>query len=286
MRPEVFHRKYSRPDLRPAKPTQMSGISNPIPCPVSWLERQLLFVPERSFRGTPEHVGLPFEDVFPVASDGVKLHGWHMPGGSDVVWLIFHGNGGNISVRLDQYAEVHQRYDASIVAIDYRGYGRSDGIPSEEGFYADAFAAYELARDLHPGKKVVVFGRSMGGAVAAQLATVVSPAALVLEATLSSVLDVTREHMPWSRFVPIGLLLRSSFDAARYVSMSSVPKLIFHGDSDATVSHASSARIFASALPPKQVHLIPGGDHDGLDLVDPDLYHGILRDFLAEHGAV
>lgn len=247
----------------------------------------MLFAPESAFRGTPEHVGLPFENIFPTASDGVKLHGWHMPGDSpDVVWLIFHGNGGNISVRLDQYAEIRRRYDASIVAIDYRGYGRSGGVPSEKGFYADAFAAFELTLELHPGKKIVVFGRSMGGAVAAQLATVVTPAALILEATLSSVLDVTHEQAPWTRYFPMGLLMRSRFEAANHVSKSSVPKLIIHGGSDRTVSHIHSERIFTSARPPKQVHVIPGGDHDGLDLVDPDLYHGIVRDFLAEYGAL
>lgn len=264
----------------------MPGFGNPITWPLSWLERQLLFAPERSFRGTPEHVGLPFENVFPVASDGVQLHGWHILGESDVVWLIFHGNGGNIGVRLDQYAEVHQRYGASVIAIDYRGYGRSSGVPSETGFYSDALAAYDLARILHPGKKIVLFGRSMGGAVAAQLATVTSPAALVLEATLSSVLAVTHEQAPWTRYVPMGLLLRSKFDAEGFVAKSQVPKLIFHGGSDTTVSQANSRRIFASARPPKQLQVIPGGDHNGLDLVDPELYHGILRDFLAEHGAL
>ena len=255
--------------------------------PFSSLERRLLFVPERSFRGTPEHVGLAFEDIFPVTSDGVKLHGWHMPGESTkVVWLIFHGNGGNISVRLDQYAVIHQRYGASVVAIDYRGYGLSEGEPSETGLYADALAAYELVRELHPGKKIVVFGRSMGGAVAAQLATVTSSAALILEATLSSILDVTREQLPWTRYLPMRLLLRSRFDTAGYVSKSSVPKLIFHGDSDRTVPHTSSERVFAAARPPKKLHLISGGDHDGLDLVDPEGYHGILREFLNEHGAL
>ena len=112
------------------------------------------------------------------------------------------------------------------------------------------------------------------------------PAAVVLEATLSSVLDVTHEQVPWTRYVPIGLLLRSRFDAASYVSRSSVPKLIFHGGSDTTISRTNSERIFASARSPKQIHLIPGGDHNGLDLVDPELYHGILRDFLAEFGAL
>ena len=151
---------------------------------------------------------------------------------------------------------------------------------------ADALATYELACELHPGKQIVVFGRSMGGAVAAQLATVTSPAVLVLEATFSSILDMTRELAPWTRFLPMGLLLKTRFDTVGYVSNSTVPKLIFHGDSDRTVPHTSSARIFAAARPQKKLHLIPGGDHDGLDLVDPAGYHGILREFLAEHGAL
>ena len=257
--------------------------------PFSWLERKLLFAPERSFRRTPEHVGLPFENVFPVTSDGVRLHGWHIRGDSpDVVWLILHGNGGNISVRLDQYAEINRRYNASIIAIDYRGYGRSDGVPSEKGFFADALAAFELAGELHPGKKVVVFGRSMGGAVAAQLSTVASPkpVGLILESTLSSVLDVVHDQTPWTRYFPMGLLMGSKFDATSHVSKSSVPKLIFHGGSDRTVSHINSERIFSAALPPKQIHVIPGGDHDGLDLFDTDLYHGILKEFLTETDAL
>lgn len=269
--------------------------------PFSWLERQTLFLPERSFRGTPEHVGLEFEDIFPVTSDGVKLHGWHMPaavgatgsvgsvgsdGSTGVVWLIFHGNGGNISVRLDQYQAIQQRYGASVVAIDYRGYGRSEGIPSEAGLYLDALAAYELAQQLHPGKKIVVFGRSLGGAVAAQLATVVNPAAVVLEAAISSIPDVMREHASWTRYSPVRFIIRARFDTKAHVSKSSVPKLIFHGDSDQTVSHSSAERIFAAAREPKQIEIIPGGDHDGLDLVDPESYHGVLRGFLVKHGVL
>jgi hypothetical protein len=166
--------------------------------PFSWFEQHLVFVPESSMRGTPAHAGLEYDDVFPVTAYGVKLHGWHMPGEpisgerSGVVWLIFHGNGGNVSVRLDQYQEIHHRYGASILAIDYRGYGRSEGVPSEAGFYADALAASNLVRELYPGKRIVVFGRSMGGAVASQLTSVVSPTVLLLEAAISSLSEVIR----------------------------------------------------------------------------------------------
>ncbi|MDA1278855.1 MAG: alpha/beta hydrolase [Chloroflexi bacterium] len=197
-------------------------------------------MPEHTFRGTPDHVGLGYEDIYPITVDEVTLHGWHIFGESDVVWLIFHGNGGNISVRLDQYVELHRRYEASIVAIDYRGYGRSHGTPSEHGLYADAFATYEFTRKLYPGRKIVVFGRSMGAAVAAQLASVISPEALVLEAPVSSIPEVMREHAPWTRFTPLRLMIRAKFDTARYVSIIPTPVLLFHGDSDSTVSFRNS----------------------------------------------
>ena len=254
--------------------------------PFKWLERKALYVPERSFRGTPDHVGLEYDDVFPVAADGVKLHGWHMPGSSDVVWLILHGNGGNIGVRLDQYKAIHHRYGASIVAVDYRGYGRSDGEPSEEGFYADALAAYWLAAELHPGKRVVVFGRSMGGPVAAQLASIIDPAALVLEASISSLQAVMRERASWIRFTPFPMIIRAKFETTKYVANSSTPTLIFHGDSDQAVSIQNAERIFRAAAEPKQLEIIEEGDHDGLDLVDTDRYHSVLSEFLTAHDAL
>jgi fermentation-respiration switch protein FrsA (DUF1100 family) len=258
--------------------------------PLSWLkslERQVLFAPERSLRVTPEHVGLEFDDVFPTTADGVTLHGWHIPGPSpDVVWLIFHGNGGNVSVRLDQYQEIRRRYGASIVAVDYRGYGRSEGVPSERGFYADALAAYVIATELHPGKKIILFGRSMGGPVAAQLASIMHPAALILEAAISSVPDVMHERAPWTRFVPVQFIMQSRFSSTKHVTGLSVPILVIHGDSDRTVSPANAQRIFGAASDPKRLEIVPGGDHEGLDLVEPERYHLVLTDFLRKYDAL
>ena len=266
----------------------MESRINPLLHPFKWLGQKALFVPEKSFRGTPKHVGLEYEDVHPETADGVRLHGWHIPRPNDAtrnpVWLILHGNGGNISVRLDQYKEIHRRHAAGIVALDYRGYGQSEGVPSEEGLYADALAAYEYTRKLYPGEKIVVFGRSMGGAVAAQLASVVSPDALILEAPISSMPEIIKERAPWLRYFPLGLISSASFRTTEYVSTGNVPKLIFHGDSDQTVSYSHSERIFEVASDPKQLELIPGGDHDGLDLVDPDQYHSTVSQFLTRHG--
>jgi fermentation-respiration switch protein FrsA (DUF1100 family) len=262
-------------------------ISRPLN-PFAWLERKALFTPERSFRGNPEHVGLDYTDIFPATSDGVKLHGWHMPAGSPSahVWLILHGNGGNISVRLDQYKAIRDRYGVSIVAIDYRGYGKSEGKPSEYGLYSDALAAYQLTQKLHPNSKIIVFGRSLGGAVASQLASVVTPPALILEASISSMKEIVRERAPWTHYSPARFMVRSKFETASHVSNSSVPKLIIHGDSDQTVSFQHSERIFAAASEPKQLEIIPSGDHDGLDLVDPERYHSVVSEFLRDHGVL
>jgi uncharacterized protein len=263
--------------------------------PLAWIELQMLFIPERSFRGDPSHVGLDYQDVFPVTSDGVTLHGWHMPEalGADKpsaksVWLIFHGNGGNVGGRLDQYQEIHRRYGMPIVVVDYRGYGRSEGEPSEHGLYADARAAYDLVRQLHPNKKVIVFGRSLGGPVAAQLTSDVQPAVLVLEAAISSVRAMLVERIPWAKFTPIPLFLRSKFDTLAHVANLTTPTLILHGDADQTVSPDNSKRIY-EALPSsttKTIEIVTDGDHNGLDLVDPERYHHVLRSFLSDNDAL
>lgn len=259
--------------------------------PLAWLEQKALFTPERSFRGNPEHVGLEYSDIFPVTDDGVKLHAWHMPVVSpdseeNAVWLILHGNGGNISVRLDQYQEIHRRYKAPIIAFDYRGYGKSEGTPSENGFYADALAAFRATRQLYPNSKIVVFGRSLGGAIAANLASKVAPDALILEASISSIKEAILERVYRWVFPLIRLLVVSEFPTKKFVAVTEVPKLILHGDSDKTVSSEHSVRIYNAASEPKQLEIIENGDHDGLDLVDPETYHAVVRDFLRIHGAL
>ncbi len=126
----------------------------------------------------------------------------------------------------------------------------------------------------------------MGGPVAAQLASRTSPAVLILEAAISSMPEIMRERAPWIRFTPIPLMFRTKLDTKGFVAGSSVPTLILHGDSDQTVSYRNAERIFESASEPKQLEIIQGGDHDELDLVDPERYHAVLRDFLAKYDAL
>tara|TARA_Y100001934_G_scaffold246574_2_gene305743 strand:+ start:2451 stop:3257 length:807 start_codon:yes stop_codon:yes gene_type:complete len=265
----------------------MQGKINPLIHPFKWLEQKALFLPEKSFRGNPGHVGLDFSDIDLLLEDGIRLHGWHIPHPKaqqeGPVWLILHGNGGNISVRLDQYKELHDRYDAAVIAIDYRGYGKSSGFPSEHGLYADALAAYKHTQSIYPKNKIYIFGRSMGGAVASQLVTKVPANALILEASISSIQEIIKERSKWLRYFPLKLISSANFNTKEYVSTSKIPKLIFHGDSDKTVSHIHSERIYKFAREPKQLEIIAGGDHNGLDLVDPERYHAVLQKFLREH---
>ncbi|MDP7089699.1 MAG: hypothetical protein QF590_00170 [Dehalococcoidia bacterium] len=140
--------------------------------------------------------------------------------------------------------------------MDYQGYGRPEGEPPEEGMYLDATATYELNRKLHPGKKIVVFGRSMCGAVAAHLAKDVSRTALVLEAAISSLRYAMHEQVPLTRFLPRYLIMRSKLETTKHVSTRLVPTLILHGNSYQTVSVENTHRIFEAAPKPKQMHIL------------------------------
>ena len=126
----------------------------------------------------------------------------------------------------------------------------------------------------------------MGGAVASQLVSVVTPNALILEASISSMPEIVRERAPWTHYSPARFMVRSKFETTSHVASNSVPKLILHGDADQTVSYQHSERIFAAATDPKQLEIIPNGDHDGLDLVDPERYHTVVSEFLREHDAL
>ena len=157
-------------------------------------QSRLVFFPDRRMAGTPADIGLGYEDVFITAADGVTLHGWFVPGEGRQTVLFFHGNAGNISHRLDSIRIFHS-LGLAVMAVDYRGYGRSEGRMSEQGSYRDAEAAYRYLiedRCIDP-ESIVFFGRSMGSAVAIELATRFRPAALIAESCFTSLRDVGAE---------------------------------------------------------------------------------------------
>ena len=244
------------------------------------VDRYFIFFPERVIFQLPSDRGLDFEDVFFQAADGVKLHGWFVPGRTETTLVWFHGNAGNIGHRVDNIAELHKRLGLNVFIFDYRGYGKSEGRASEKGTYLDAEAAlkYLMSRADLAGHKLVLFGRSMGCAVAAEAATRNDAYALILESGFTSVGAMARRHYP---FLPgIGALVRTRYDTLAKLKQVGVPVMVLHGDRDDIVPLEMGRELFEAAKPPKRFYLIPGAGHNDTYVVGGTAYYDALASFL------
>jgi fermentation-respiration switch protein FrsA (DUF1100 family) len=244
-------------------------------------EHRLIYFPTRALEATPRGLGLAYEDLALVAEDGVRLHGWYLPVADSRLTLLFcHGNGGNVSHRLDRalLAQAHLRAD--MLLFDYRGYGRSEGTPDEEGTYRDARAAWRwlLGRGQRPDR-IVIFGESLGSAVALQLALDTNGAAhaLVLESPFASIPEMARSVYP---FLPLWPLVRTRYDNLGKVGRLRVPLLVLHGDRDDVVPFAQGRRVFDAAPEPKRFYAIPGASHNDTYVVGGDRYWRVVAEFL------
>jgi uncharacterized protein len=241
------------------------------------LERALIYHPSRTLEGTPAAFGLAYEDVEVTTDDGVEIHGWLLPGSRPAALLYCHGNAGNISHRLAKLEALHNRLGLSILIFDYRGYGRSEGTPSEAGTYADARAMNAWLRDRDAGP-VVYLGASLGAAVATQLATEDPPAALVLEAPFASVPAMASATVPGA-----GWLFRTRYDTLGSVGRAGAPILVLHGDADEVVPLRQGRAVFDAALEPKVFVPIPGAHHNDGHEVGGETYWEAWTAFLAAH---
>ena len=243
------------------------------------VDRSFIFFPERELAGTPAAYGLSFEDVSFAAADGVSLHGWFIPGRTGVTWLWFHGNAGNISNRLDNLALLHDRLGVNIFIFDYRGYGRSEGRASEKGIYMDAVAALShlRTRDDIDHSKIVLFGRSLGSAVAVEVAAGRETYAVILESPFTSTRAMARRLIP---LLPVGLLITTRLDSLAKIDKVRAPLLVLHGDADQTVPIELGRELFDAANEPKRFHVIEGADHNDTYLVGGDGYFEALRRFI------
>lgn len=241
---------------------------------------RMIFQPTAGLLATPDSVGLDYEDVTLETADGVSLHGWYVPAdNSRGVVLFLHGNAGNISHRLATI-EIFIRLRLSVFIIDYRGYGRSQGSPHEQGTYRDAEAAWNhltQIRGMDAGR-IVLFGRSLGGAVAAWLATHEQPGAVILESTFTSLEAIARSHYP---YVPAGLLLRSHYPTIDYISRIDSPMLFIHSQDDRLIPISHSETLHAAAPASHGLHRLRGGHNDGF-LRSSDDYRRALERFLDE----
>jgi uncharacterized protein len=225
-------------------------------------ENSLIFHPSRYPDGNWNPQGLAFEDAWFNASDGTRLHGWYVSCDQPRAVILFaHGNGGNITDRVDILRALHDRMHSAVMIFDYRGYGRSEGSPNERGILADARAARKwlAARSGIAETQIVMMGESLGGGVAVDLAAADGARGLILENTFSSLPDVAATHFPW---LPVHLLMRARLNSAAKIPNYHGPLLQVHGDRDQIIPFAIGKKLFDAANEPKQFVVIPGGDHN------------------------
>jgi hypothetical protein len=238
-------------------------------------------LPSRDLAMTPKDIGLAYEDVWLRTDDGVRLHAWYLPAAQPRgTLLFFHGNAGNISHRLDSLRIFHQ-LKLSVLIFDYRGYGRSEGSPSEEGTRRDAAAAWRYlmeTRAVAP-QQTVLFGRSLGAAVAAQLATQQPPGALIVESAFTSVPDMAAELYWW---MPARWLSRFEYATRDYVAQVRCPVLVVHSPEDEIIPFHHGEAIFAAAREPKTLLRLRGSHNEGF-LQSGATYTGGLDAFVTRN---
>ena len=241
-------------------------------------QEKMVFFPGKRLGDTPEAAGLQYEDVYLVTDDDIKIHGWYVPHpDAQATLLFFHGNAGNLSHRLESISIFHD-IGLAVFIIDYRGYGRSEGRPTERGTYRDAMAAWNYLvgeRRLRPDE-IIVFGRSLGGAVAAALAAKVTPAAVILESTFTSIKDLGKHYYP---YLPVSWIARIHYPVDEYITSFKCPVLVIHSDRDEVVPARLGQRLFDSAPEPK-MFLPVSGDHNNGFLLSRDVYVKGIQRFL------
>lgn len=248
-------------------------------------QESMLFLPDmpsRDIVATPADIGLRFEALQLPTADGETLAAWFVPAPQERAVLLFlHGNAGNISHRLDSLRLFHE-LGLSVLIIDYRGYGQSTGRPTEPGTYEDARAAwrYLVEERAIPERRIVLFGRSLGGAVATWLAANTAPRALIVESAFRSVPDVAAE-IYW--FLPVRLLARLHYPVESLLPQVSAPVLIIHSRDDEIIPFAHGELLHAAAPEPKKL-LELEGDHNTGFLQSRSRYAAGIDAFLSSHG--
>jgi fermentation-respiration switch protein FrsA (DUF1100 family) len=248
-----------------------------------WFERSNIFFPIRHIEATPDSIALAYEDVTFKTSDGVDLNGWFIPSSGEArgTILICHGNAGNISHRLHIIRLFHDM-DLNVFIFDYRGYGKSQGWPSEKGMYLDAKGSYEylVNRDDVNAERVIIYGKSIGGVVAVDLAAGTNPKLLISNSAFTSTRDMAKEIYP---FLPAKLFITQEFDAYSKIGGINAPKLIIHSTEDEIVPFSHGERLFEQAGQPKEFYVMYGGHNDAIFEYESEFVKGI-DDFLRKYG--
>jgi fermentation-respiration switch protein FrsA (DUF1100 family) len=236
---------------------------------LSSLERRSLYCPDRQIIATPAVYRLPFEQLALKTKDGVRIKGWFIPAesrllASSLVLLFCHGNAGNISHRLDKL-QIFHKMGFSVLLFDYRGYGQSEGVPSEAGTYADADAAYQYlmgTQKIHPSQ-IILYGESLGCAVATEMARRHAAGALILESPFTSTVEMAKRVFPW---LPVRWIIRNRYDNLSKMPEIKMPVLIMHSPQDEIVPFDMGRQLFGAIPGPKAFFELAGGHNDGFEV--------------------
>ena len=246
-------------------------------------EKKLIFHPQKYPEGVwdTSNFGFPVEDVYFKSADGVWLHGWYVPASQPEGTLLwFHGNAGNLTHRWGNIAQL-RFLNLNVFIFDYRGYGRSEGQPSEAGIYRDAEAAYLTLmqkKEVSP-ERLILFGRSLGAAPATHVALKHPAAGLILESAFTSARDMADALFP---VLPVGFLIRSDMNVLERVAQIKIPKLILHGNKDEVVPYALGKKLFQAAAEPKTFYEIENAGHNDTYLAGGQSYYAAWENFVRQ----
>jgi len=245
---------------------------------IKYIESKSVFFPSKKIESYPHDIGIPFEDVYVTVSDNVRLNGWFVPSKDATYTILFlHGNGGNISHRLEKLKMLLD-CKTNVFLVDYRGYGKSEGHPSEKKVYNDAQAFYNyLIQEKHmPPDKIIIYGESLGTAVAIDLASKNKTIGIILEGAFSSGKDMAKRIYP---FMPL-FFFSNIFDSLSKIKKVKVKKLFIHSKNDEIVPYDLARKLYESSPQPKIFVDIIGG-HNTAFIDSRDRYISSIKDFIA-----
>lgn len=245
-------------------------------------ENSMIYFPSKYPEGiwNPEDYGVTVEDVYFKTEDGLKLHGWFVPSKENKITMIwFHGNAGNLSGRLENIKYLME-LNINVFIFDYRSYGRSEGsLPDEKTIYIDSRAAYQflLQKKNILKENLIFFGRSLGGAMAVEMAQEFGCAGLIIESSFPSAKDMARRMFP---FLPVQYIMKTKFDSGRKIKNIDCKKLFIHGNRDTIVPFELGKKLFDAAPGPKTFYEIEGADHNDTYVVGGSRYFEVINDFI------
>jgi hypothetical protein len=243
-----------------------------------FMQSTFLYRPLREVVNTPEDIGIEFENVTLETADGVKLNSWYIPAKDAVMTMLFcHGNGGNMMHRLDSI-NLFNKLGLNCFIFDYRGYGQSEGKTTEQGTYTDAMAAYKWlteTKKISP-EEIIIFGRSLGGSVAAYVAERMKVRALVIESCFTSYVDMGKKLYP---YMPVRWFARFNYDTIGYLKKVRNPVMIIHSRNDEIIPFEFGLELYDAAGEPKEFVEIGGSHNDGF-LVSDEIYRGAWKKWI------